>query len=74
MPLVSANPGAQKREIGKGMMVAGTLLLIFDLAPLAWVGWDVRAGNQFMQLAFLGVIVVGLALIGWGWLRRRLPE
>ncbi len=66
MGMLSVEPGSRRHEEGKTFIVIGGLLLVYLLIVLCWVGWDIRAGNSFIQITMLvvGIIAVALILIG----------
>lgn len=67
MPIVSVDPGSRRHEGGKTLVVIGALLVIWELIAMNWIGWDVRAGNWFMQAAMGGVGLIAVVLIVVGW-------
>jgi apolipoprotein N-acyltransferase len=71
MPVVNSNPGSSRLEGGNTLLVLGALLLVFELIVMNWIGWDIRAGNYFMQIVMAVVAVVAVVLLLWGLACRR---
>ncbi len=70
MPVVNIDPGSSRHEGGKTMIVLGGLLLVYELIVMCWIGWDIRAGNWFMQAVMGTVAVIAVVLILWGMTRK----
>ncbi len=60
-----------EHETGSTLMVAGIIMLLGGLGWLLYVGWDIRAGNKFMQWIFGLDLFLGLFLIIWGFMKKR---
>ncbi len=60
-----------EHETGSTLMVAGVIMLLGGLGWLLYVGWDIRAGNKFMQWIFGIDLFLGLFLIIWGFMKKR---
>jgi Flp pilus assembly protein TadB len=59
------------RRLSRLLVMLGAFLLLFACVLLLWVGWDVRSGSIFFTTMDAIAVVVGLALIGWGYIERR---
>jgi hypothetical protein len=58
------------RNLSRLLSMLGGFLIAFAVVLLLWVGWDIRSGSSFFQ-AMCGVsVVLGLALIAWGYVER----
>lgn len=71
MPVGNSNPGSSRLEGGNTMIVLGVLLLVFELIVMNWIGWDIRAGNYFMQIVMVVVALIAVVLLLWGLACRR---
>ena len=60
-----------EHETGSTLMVAGVIMLLGGLGWLLYVGWDIRAGNKFMQWIFGLDLFLALFLIIWGFMKKR---
>ena len=60
-----------EHETGSTLMVAGIVMLLGGLGWALYVGWDIRAGNKFMQFIFGTDIFIALVLITWGFIKKR---
>jgi len=59
-----------QHETGSTLMVVGVIMLIAALGWLLFVGWDIRAGNMFMQVIFAVDVVLALALLIVGFIKK----
>ena len=59
-----------QREAGSTLIVVGTVMLIAGLGWALFIGWDRRAGNMFMQIIFAVDVVLALALIAVGFIKK----
>jgi hypothetical protein len=60
-----------EHETGATLLVVGVVMLLGALGWLLYVGWDIRAGNMFMQVIFAVDVFVALFLIVLGFLKKR---
>ena len=60
----------EARGLSRLLLVLGSLLLAFAGILLLWVGWDVGSGQSFFLTMWAVAVVMGLSLIGWGFLVR----
>ncbi|HYX53994.1 MAG TPA: hypothetical protein VE783_11130 [Candidatus Limnocylindrales bacterium] len=60
-----------EHETGSTLMVAGVIMLLAGMGWLLYVGWDIRAGNKFMQWIFGLDIFLALFLMIWGFMKKR---
>lgn len=60
-----------EHETGATLLVVGVVMLLGALGWLMFVGWDIRAGNMFMQVLFAVDVVVALFLIVLGFIKKR---
>jgi hypothetical protein len=60
-----------EHETGSTFMVVGLIMLIAALGWMMFVGWDIRAGNHFMQGLFFGDVVIALALLVMGFIKKK---
>lgn len=60
-----------QHETGATFMVVGVVMLLSGLGWLLFLGWDIRAGNMFMQVLFAVDVLVALFLIVWGFIKKR---
>lgn len=60
-----------EHETGSTLMVAGIIMLIAALGWMLFVGWDIRAGGGLMQAIFTGDVVLALALIATGFIKKK---
>jgi hypothetical protein len=60
-----------EHETGSTLMVAGLIMLIAALGWMLFVGWDIRAGGGLMQGIFTGDVVLALALITTGFIKKK---
>lgn len=58
------------RSLSRLLVVLGACLLGFAWVLLLWVGWDVRSGSIFFTTMCAVAVVIGLGLIGWGYVER----
>ena len=58
-------------ETGSTLMVVGVIMLLGALGWLLYLGWDIRAGNMFMQVIFAADVFIAFLLIIWGFLKKR---
>jgi hypothetical protein len=62
---------ADEHETGATFMVVGVVMLLAALGWLLFVGWDIRAGNKFMQAIFAGDVFIALFLMVWGFQKKK---
>jgi hypothetical protein len=60
-----------EHETGSTFMVVGVVMLLGALGWLLFVGWDIRAGNLFMQVIFAVDVFIALFLMILGFLKKR---
>ncbi|MGE5324659.1 MAG: hypothetical protein ACM3SW_17465 [Actinomycetota bacterium] len=60
-----------EHETGSTLMVVGVIMLLGALGWLLFVGWDIRAGNMFMQVIFVVDVLVALFLMVLGFMKKR---
>ena len=60
-----------EHETGSTFMVVGVVMLLGALGWLLFVGWDIRAGNLFMQVMFAVDVFIALFLMILGFLKKR---
>ena len=60
-----------EHETGSTLMVVGLIMLLGGLGWLLFVGWDIRAGNMFMQVIFVVDVLVALFLMALGFMKKR---
>ncbi len=60
-----------EHETGSTLMVVGVIMLLGALGWLLYLGWDIRAGNMFMQVIFAADVFIAFLLIIWGFLKKR---
>jgi hypothetical protein len=51
------------RETGATLMVMGVIMLIAGAGWGLFVGWDIRAGNIFMQIIFGADVFIAVMLL-----------
>lgn len=59
-----------QHETGSTLMVVAVIMLIAALGWLLFVGWDIRAGNMFMQVIFAVDVVLALVLLTMGFIKK----
>ncbi|HEY6250799.1 MAG TPA: hypothetical protein VI685_12635 [Candidatus Angelobacter sp.] len=59
-----------RHETGSTLMVVGVIMLIAALGWALFVGWDIRAGNMFMQIIFAVDVVLALLLLTVGFAKK----
>lgn len=59
-----------RHETGSTLMVLGVILLFAGLGWVLFVGWDIRAGNMFMQVLFALDVVLALVLLMVGFNKK----
>lgn len=59
-----------QHETGSTLMVVGVIMLIAALGWALFVGWDIRAGNMFMQVIFTVDVVLALVLLTVGFIKK----
>ncbi|HEY6349251.1 MAG TPA: hypothetical protein VI636_07560 [Candidatus Angelobacter sp.] len=59
-----------RHETGSTLMVVGVIMLIAGLGWALFVGWDIRAGNMFMQVIFGVDVVLALVLLTVGFAKK----
>ena len=62
-----------ERETGSTLVVVGFIMLLAGLGWLLFVGWDIRAGNMFMQVLFGVDVFIALVLIMVG-MRKKIRQ
>ena len=62
-----------ERETGSTLVVVGFIMLLAGLGWLLFVGWDIRAGNMFMQVLFGVDVFTALVLITVG-MRKKVRQ
>jgi hypothetical protein len=60
-----------EHETGATLLVIGVVMLLGGLGWLMFVGWDIRAGNKFMQYIFYSDVSIALVLIIVGFIKKR---
>jgi hypothetical protein len=60
-----------EHETGATFLVVGVVMLLGALGWLMFVGWDIRAGNMFMQVIFSVDVFIALFLMVLGFLKKR---
>lgn len=60
-----------EHETGATLLVVGVVMLLGALGWLMFVGWDIRAGNMFMQVIFGADVCIALFLMVLGFLKKR---
>ena len=60
-----------EHETGSTLMVLGLIMLIAALGYMLFVGWDIRAGNFFMQALFAADVVLALSLLVLGFIKKK---
>jgi membrane protein DedA with SNARE-associated domain len=46
-------------------------MLLAGLGWLLYTGWDIRAGNKFMQVILAVDVVIALVLMIWGFQKKK---
>ena len=59
-----------KHETGSTLMIVGVIMLIAGLGWVMFVGWDIRAGNMFMQVIFAVDVLLALVLLSVGFIKK----
>lgn len=59
-----------RHETGSTLMIVGVVMLIAGLGWGLFVGWDIRAGNMFMQVIFAVDVVLALLLLAVGFIKK----
>lgn len=60
-----------EHEKGATFMVVGLVMLLGGLGWLLFTGWDIRAGNKFMQVILAVDVVIALVLMIWGFQKKK---
>lgn len=60
-----------EHETGSTFLVVGLVMLLGGLGWMMFVGWDIRAGNMFMQVIFAADVLIALFLLVLGFLKKR---
>jgi len=60
-----------EHETGSTFIVLGLVMLLAALGWGLFVGWDIRAGNHFMQGIFIGDVVIALFLLVLGFIKKK---
>jgi hypothetical protein len=59
-----------EHETGSTLMVVGVIMLIAGAGWGLFVGWDRRAGNNFMQVIFSIDVALALLLLAVGFFKK----
>jgi hypothetical protein len=60
-----------EHETGSTFLVLGVIMLIAGLGWLLFVRWDIKDGSAFMQAIFAADVVIALALIVVGFIKKK---
>ncbi len=60
-----------EHETGSTFLVVGLVMLLGGIGWLMFIGWDIRAGNMFMQVIFAADVLIALFLLVLGFLKKR---
>ena len=60
-----------EHETGATFIVVGVVMLLAGLGWLLFTGWDIRAGNKFMQVILAADVVIALVLMIWGFQKKK---
>jgi hypothetical protein len=60
-----------EHETGATFLVLGVIMLIAALGWLLYVSWDIRSGGTLMQGIFAADVVIALALIVLGFIKKK---
>ena len=60
-----------EHETGATFLVLGLIMLIAALGWMLFVGWDIRAGGGLMQGLFAADVVIALALLILGFIKKK---
>jgi hypothetical protein len=60
-----------QHETGATFLVVGVIMLLAGLGWLLFTGWDIRAGNGFMQVILAADVVIALVLMIWGFQKKK---
>lgn len=60
-----------EHETGSTFLVVGLVMLLGGIGWLMFIGWDIRAGNMFMQVIFVVDVIIALFLLVLGFLKKR---
>jgi uncharacterized membrane protein len=60
-----------EHETGSTFLVVGLVMLLGGIGWLMFIGWDIRAGNMFMQVIFAADLIIALFLLVLGFLKKR---
>jgi hypothetical protein len=60
-----------EHETGATFLVLGVIMLIAALGWLLFVSWDIRSGGTLMQGIFAADVVIALALIVLGFIKKK---
>jgi hypothetical protein len=62
---------ATEHETGSTLLVIGVVMLLAGLGWLLFTGWDIRAGNKFMQVLLAADVVIALVLMVVGFRKKK---
>lgn len=57
-------------DLGAALMMAGVILLLFDLFNCLFIGRDIREGSFFYVVWQIAQGGLGVILFGWGYRKR----
>jgi hypothetical protein len=60
-----------EHETGSTFIVLGLVMLLAGLGWALFVGWDIRAGNHFMQAIFAADVAIALFLLVLGFIKKK---
>lgn len=60
-----------EHETGATFLVLGLIMLIAGVGWMLFVGWDIRAGGGLMQGIFAADVVIALALLILGFIKKK---
>jgi hypothetical protein len=60
-----------EHETGATFLVLGVIMLIAALGWMLYVSWDIRSGGALMQAMFAADVVIALALIVVGFIKKK---
>lgn len=60
-----------EHETGSTFLVLGLIMLIAAGGWMLFVGWDIRAGGGLMQGIFAADVVIALALLILGYIKKK---
>lgn len=59
-----------RHETGSTLMVVGVIMLFAALGWALFLGWDIRAGNMFMQVIFAVDVLLAVLLLAVGFIKK----